>query len=44
MDADGVYRVRTFDFKLIEERRGDEGKLYLRASNEALNVLVGALD
>ncbi|MFD9285751.1 hypothetical protein ACFWD7_52830 [Streptomyces mirabilis] len=44
VDSDGVYRVRTFDFKLIEERRDEAGKLYLRASHEALNVLVGALD
>lgn len=44
LDADGVYCVRTFDFKLIEERRDAAGKLYLRASVEALNVLVGALD
>ena len=44
VDADGVYRVHTFDFKLIEERRDATGKLYLRASHEALNVLVGALD
>jgi hypothetical protein len=44
VDPDGVYRVYTFDFKLVEERRDDEGKLYLRASDEALNVLVGALD
>ncbi|WP_237306898.1 hypothetical protein [Streptomyces alboflavus] len=44
VDPDGVYRVHTFDFKLIEERRDDEGTLYLRASDEALNVLVGALD
>ncbi|WP_051104416.1 hypothetical protein [Nocardiopsis sp. CNS-639] len=44
VDPDGIYRVRTFDFKLIEERRDSTGKLYLRASHEALNVLVGALD
>ncbi|MFE1100317.1 hypothetical protein ACFW4K_07350 [Nocardiopsis alba] len=44
VDPDGVYRVRIFDFKLIEERRDAAGKLYLRASHEALNVLVGALD
>ncbi|MEU1425357.1 hypothetical protein, partial [Kitasatospora sp. NPDC005751] len=43
-DADGVYQVLTWHFKLIEERRDAEGRLYLRASNEALNVLVGALD
>ncbi|PBC69672.1 hypothetical protein BX265_7010 [Streptomyces sp. TLI_235] len=44
VDADGVYRVRTFPFKLIAERRSSTGMLYLHASHEALNVLVGALD
>jgi hypothetical protein len=44
IDNDGTYRVRIFDFKLLEERRDDSGELYLRASDEALNVLVGALD
>jgi hypothetical protein len=41
--ADG-YDRRTFDFKLLEETRGADGELYLRASNEAVNVLVGALE
>ncbi|MGW3955672.1 hypothetical protein ACWEKM_33215 [Streptomyces sp. NPDC004752] len=44
VDSEGIYSVHTFDFKLIEERRDDTGSLYLRASDEALNVLVGALD
>jgi hypothetical protein len=44
VDADGVYRVLTFPFKLIVERRDSAGVLYLHASHEALNVLVGALD
>lgn len=38
------YDRRTFDFKLLEETRGLDGELYLRASNEAVNVLVGALE
>ncbi|MGL5861844.1 MAG: hypothetical protein ACRCY9_11390 [Phycicoccus sp.] len=38
------YDRRTFDFKLLEEARGTDGELYLRASNEAVNVLVGALE
>ncbi|MEV7171559.1 hypothetical protein AB0O18_17870 [Streptomyces sp. NPDC093224] len=44
VDSDGVYRVLSFPFKLIVERRGSAGVLYLHASHEALNVLVGALD
>lgn len=38
------YDRRSFDFKLLEETYGPDGELYLRASNEAVNVLVGALD
>ena len=38
------YQRRTFDFKLLEETRGADDELYLRASNEAVNVLVGALE
>ena len=38
------YDRRSFDFKLLEETFGADGELYLRASNEAVNVLVGALD
>jgi hypothetical protein len=40
----GGYDRRSFDFKLLEETYGPDGELYLRASNEAVNVLVGALD
>ncbi|MFD0882974.1 hypothetical protein ACFQ08_00110 [Streptosporangium algeriense] len=40
----GDYELKAFHFKLLEERRDGEGELYLRASDEALNVLVGALD
>ncbi|MET9433923.1 hypothetical protein [Streptomyces sp. NPDC006551] len=44
VDGAGAYALRQWDFKLIEERSDSNGDLYLRASNEALNVLVGALD
>jgi hypothetical protein len=42
--ADGVYTRRDYDFKLIEEVPGDAGSVYLRTTDEAVNVLVGALD
>lgn len=38
------YSRRSFDFKLLEEAIGTDGDLYLRASDEAINVLVGALE
>lgn len=38
------YDLRTFDFKLLEETIGADGERYLRATNEAVNVLVGALE
>jgi len=41
---DGVYVRRDYDFKLIEEVPGPGGTVYLRATDEAVNVLVGALD
>jgi hypothetical protein len=41
---DGVYVRRDYDFKLIEEVPGYGGSVYLRATDEAVNVLVGALD
>ena len=40
----GAYERRVFDFKLIVELVSPEGEIYLRASDEAINVLVGALD
>jgi hypothetical protein len=40
---DGYNRF-VFDFKLLEETLGADGEPYLRASNEAVNVLVGALE
>ncbi|MCJ0875292.1 hypothetical protein [Streptomyces sp. AP-93] len=41
---DGVYVRRDYDFKLIEEVPGYGGTVYLRTTDEAVNVLVGALD
>ncbi|KUJ65489.1 hypothetical protein ACZ90_47225 [Streptomyces albus subsp. albus] len=43
-DADGAYVRRDYDFKLIEEVPGPGGTVYLRTTDEAVNVLVGALD
>ncbi|WP_460063344.1 hypothetical protein [Streptomyces sp. YKOK-I1] len=42
--ADGTYVRRDYDFKLIEEVPGYGGAVYLRTTDEAVNVLVGALD
>ncbi|WP_346097812.1 hypothetical protein [Streptomyces olivaceiscleroticus] len=42
--ADGDYVRRDYDFKLIEEVPGPGGTVYLRTTDEAVNVLVGALD
>ncbi|NKQ53726.1 hypothetical protein HFP15_12630 [Amycolatopsis sp. K13G38] len=44
VDAHGVYQRRAFDFKLLIEVAAPDGEVYLRASDEAINVLVGALD
>ncbi|MFF1445425.1 hypothetical protein [Streptomyces sp. NPDC058295] len=41
---DGTYVRRDYDFKLIEEVPGYGGAVYLRTTDEAVNVLVGALD
>ncbi|MDT0442651.1 hypothetical protein [Streptomyces johnsoniae] len=41
---DGVYVRRDYDFKLVEEVQGPGGGVYLRTTDEAVNVLVGALD
>nr|WP_236719169.1 hypothetical protein [Wenjunlia vitaminophila] len=41
---DGAYVRRDYDFKLIEEVPGPDGGVYLRTTDEAVNVLVGALD
>ncbi len=42
--ADGVYTRRDYDFKLVEEVAGYGGGVFLRTTDEAVNVLVGALD
>ncbi|SEL94620.1 hypothetical protein [Streptacidiphilus jiangxiensis] len=42
--SDGSYIRRDYDFKLIEEVPGPDGGVYLRTTDEAVNVLVGALD
>ncbi|MYZ06501.1 hypothetical protein GT028_03810, partial [Streptomyces sp. SID2999] len=42
--SDGSYVRRDYDFKLIEEVPGPGGTVYLRTTDEAVNVLVGALD
>ncbi|WP_116050631.1 hypothetical protein [Amycolatopsis palatopharyngis] len=44
VDASGAYQRRAFDFKLLVELAAPDGEVYLRASDEAINVLVGALD
>ncbi|OZM72373.1 hypothetical protein CFN78_15385 [Amycolatopsis antarctica] len=44
VDAHGAYQRRAFDFKLLVELAAPDGEVYLRASDEAINVLVGALD
>ncbi|MEV8044379.1 hypothetical protein ACF06D_25525 [Streptomyces griseoluteus] len=42
--SDGSYVRRDYDFKLVEEVPGPGGTVYLRTTDEAVNVLVGALD
>jgi hypothetical protein len=44
VDTHGVYQRRAFDFKLLVELAAPDGEVYLRATDEAINVLVGALD
>lgn len=41
---DGRYVRRRFDFKLLVELTDAGGELYLRATDEAVTVLIGALD
>jgi hypothetical protein len=41
---DGRYVRRRFDFKLLIELAAPDGQVYLRATDEAINVLIGALD
>jgi hypothetical protein len=42
--ADGRYERRRFDFKLLVELASPGGEIYLRTTDEAVTVLVGALD
>jgi hypothetical protein len=42
--ARGTYQRHWFDFKLLVELVSEAGEIYLRASDEAVNVLIGALD
>ncbi|MFC8717707.1 hypothetical protein [Kitasatospora sp. NPDC057198] len=44
VDSNGVYQRFTFEFNLLVERAGSDNRIYLRATDEAINVLVGALD
>lgn len=43
-DPTGAYQRLGFDFKLLVELVAPDGEIYLRATDEAINVLVGALD
>ena len=43
-EPDGGYVRRRFDFKLLVELVAPDGRVYLRVTDEAINVLVGALD
>ncbi|MFF7025951.1 hypothetical protein ACFY97_33670 [Streptomyces klenkii] len=42
--ANGTYTAHCFSFKLLREVSGLDGRPRLRASNEAIAVLVGAVD
>ncbi|MFH0173996.1 hypothetical protein [Streptomyces cacaoi] len=44
IDAEGVYGRYDFDFKLLVEHSTPDGRVFLRVTDEAINVLVGALD
>jgi len=43
-NAAGLYEKRVWSFRLLEQAFNAEGEIYLRATDEAINVLVGALD
>jgi hypothetical protein len=43
-DFGAEYTRRTFPFQLLVERQAPDGSVYLRATDAAINVLVGALD
>lgn len=44
IDAEGRYHRQPFHFKILSEVPGPRGSHLLRASNEAITVLIGALD
>ncbi len=44
LGAGGAYERRTWTFKLLVELASSDGDVYLRSTDEAINVLVGALD
>lgn len=43
-DFDGEFTRRIFGFQLLVEKQAPDGSVYLRATDAAINVLVGALD
>ena len=43
-DYNGEYKRRSFGFQLLSEHAAPDGSVYLRATDAAINVLVGALD
>ena len=43
-DFDGDFTRRRFSFQLLEEKQAPDGTVYLRATDAAIDVLVGALD
>ena len=43
-NATGLYEKRVWSFRLLEQAFNADGDIYLRATDEAINVLVGALD
>lgn len=43
-NAAGLYEKRVWSFRLLEQAFNAEGDIYLRSTDEAINVLVGALD
>lgn len=44
LNTEGIYEKRVWSFRLLEQAFNAEGSIYLRATDEAINVLVGALD
>ncbi|WP_317452952.1 hypothetical protein [Streptomyces sp. CBMA29] len=44
VDGEGTYGLYDFEFKLLVEHSAPDGRVFLRVTDEAINVLVGALD